>query len=159
VADGFNVKEWSTPLAAGKYKIRVKKGELVREVAIDMPADRGLKQTVVMNAGIVRVIAKMTDDGEKVRVDRWDALVPQSDGTDVKFNSDFTSDHWSALVPAGKVKLRAKRGAAVAEKTIEITAGGQADVPLVFNSGMLNVIATLVPGSTRLKADVFQVTT
>ena len=157
IASQYNTKDWSTNLAPGKYRLKVEKGNLTREVKFEMPADQGLNQTVVLNAGIVRAVARMASSGENVQIDRFEVQIPQSDGTVRHFDAGMNRNLWTVLVPAGSMKIVAERGAAKAEKIIEVAAGAQVDVQLELNSGMLNAIATLTSGSPKVRVERFSI--
>ncbi len=155
----YQVMNWSTPVAPGKYILSTRKGRITQQDRIEVPAGGGLRHTVNLNSGVIQLAAKMNEEGSPVQVDRFVVLTSHSDGTEKIFDEAYSKDRFSIMVPAGMIRVRAKRGAAWAEKSVELKPGATVQENLVFNAGNLNLIATMMPGSEKLKIENFRVYT
>ena len=155
----YNITKWSTPLPPGKYSVNVKKGPYTMNSKVEVPEGGGIEHVINLNVGVLQVIAKMNDGGERVKVTKFAVQRPNSEHPDQNYDTEYNAETWSVIVPAGKIRVLAVRDAAQTSKEIEITPGKTQQEILIFGAGVVNSIATLVEGSERVKADKFWIST
>lgn len=117
-------------LPGGRYLMRTRLGKVTRDTEIELDENEVTRQHVVLDAGIVKIIAKRTPQ---------DAAPDKAARITVSWNKgeDGAYGEGRFHVPAGPVKLRGRIGKAIVEEQFTLNAGETVEKTLVVASGIV----------------------
>ncbi len=136
----------------GTYYLGVGKGETEVEKEIQIEDNQGEDVTLVLNAGFLVAIAKMTEDSDPIeRGLSWKLLLPPN--TEGKREQYAFSYHGETdmIVPEGRYLLKVDYDKSSAEQEVEVQAGETTRTTLILGAGTLTSSASLTEGGEILE--------
>lgn len=137
-------------LDPGDYTVKLHVGDTTVEKDFTVEAGKGQKITVVLNAGLLALEAKRTEDADKpAKGLGWKVYTTKTDINGKHKNvAGSYSDSPVITLPAGEYRVVVTKGDARAEGTATVTAGERAEKTLYLKSGILAAKAVLAKGGT-----------
>jgi len=144
---------------SGSYVLRVKKGAAVVEKEIVITSGKTIKPVLVLNAGTWKGTAYMSEASTTPALKgvAWKFYQEDAEGGRQEVAHSYGSKPPSMSLSAGSYIAVAKRGQAIAEKTITVTAGKVTSDKLVFNAGILDVSSVKGSKGSKFYADIYSV--
>src|SRR6185436_13647819 len=115
---------------AGRYRVKVKRGDTTRLAELEVRDGEAADREVVLDAGRVKASARLAADSPPLEKDlAWSVLGGAgTERTKVAYSYDDTPIF---TLPAGHYALQVKRGSAESEKEIDVVAGEDQTVDVV----------------------------
>jgi Ca-activated chloride channel homolog len=136
--DGGYRSTFRAAAPTGDYLLRLRYGAIRMEMPVTLSEDRLSEMHFVLNAGVVRVTARRSPDGERdngVRVD-----VSSGDASDGGYG--FVE----AILPAGEIRLHARQGRAEVTRTLLLRPGEVLTEDLIIGTGVVFPTALYADG-------------
>ena len=141
------------PVAPGKYVVEARDGSVSVKQSVEVRDNRPASLGVVLNAGSVRVRALARKNATVLP----DAMLTVSDSNGALLLV-ASGGEATAVVPAGRIVVRAEMGAARSEQTITVAPGRLFAVDIPLNAAHLELSTPVArDGSFELDAPVFSV--
>ncbi len=140
---------------AGDYTLRMKKGEAEAKAEVKVSAGELTRASVTLNAGMLVTHAAAVDGGEAIKADAFEVW-GEAGGLEAerqKLAGCLYEQECTFTLAAGRYTLFAKKGAATAEKPVEITAGKRTTETVSLNAGLITVKAVGGVGNAPIKLD------
>jgi len=154
----YSVAKWTFALKPGKYQLDGRKGQLRVSKVFEVKGTSGQAEDLVFNAAVLNVVAKMTEDTPRVQVDKFAvARMDDAFSEDKNFDTAYSTELWTVVIPAGKIALTAKKGVATIRREMDVKAGEALKETLVFNGGAISMIAAMTADGEAVKVDYFQI--
>jgi Ca-activated chloride channel family protein len=141
----------------GRYTVRAKAMLAAGETDFEVKPGGRTEVAVVLNAGVIRPRALLSENGAPPSTDTpiaWSVIGPTGAAL---LGIGYGSETNDAVVPPGSWKIRVERANIVAEEPVEVTAGETKEVTVVLNVGRIR--ARIVASESRpIPADAGTVT-
>ncbi|EKF19856.1 vWA domain-containing protein [Nitratireductor pacificus] len=128
---------------AGSYLVRVRIGNVHRELTVDLTDDKQTELVAVLDAGLLHVTPKRTPDGDPDDSARIDIAFEGGD--------DGGYGPMDAYVAAGSVTVTGRIDTAQAEQTLTVKAGETVRTDLVIASGIVVPSAVYAEGGPAVE--------
>jgi Ca-activated chloride channel family protein len=134
-------------LPPGRYRVRAKRGEAQREMAVELAAGEGRRVEVVLGAGRLKLVARLAADKPPVEDQlRWTVFESrvenEEDGRGAQVALTYDAQPVLTL-PAGLYVVVAKRGDAEATSDVEVAAGDEKRYEVVIAAGRVKLVPKL----------------
>lgn len=130
---------------AGSYLVRVRIGNVGRELNVDLADDKQTELVAVLDAGLLHVTPKRTAGGDADDNARIDITFEGGD--------DGGYGPVRAYVAAGTVTVTGKIDKATAEQTLTVKAGETVETDLIIASGVVVPTAVYAEGGPAVEGD------